>query len=196
MWSITSKSLWYNPAMVTADSVRCPAEERPRGHLEEEKAVVIDIRPRTVVHTHRTGADTGCTRSGELQAERTAASTISRARESNTPLPSRKNPGGRRGGTKHLPCNTNFMSRFLGGGQQNGAALESDSNKTRLSETELYELGAVPKATALQHGPPALRNEAPVLQPHGFNPVGEEKHHPLAASSSSSPAITTSDPSS
>lgn len=89
------------------------------------------------------------------------------------------------------------MSRFLGEGQQKGAASQSVSNKTRLSETELYELGTVPKATALQHGPPALRNEAPVLQPHGFNPVGEEKHHPLAASSSSSsPAITTSDPSS
>lgn len=124
--------------MITADSIRWPTEERPRGHLEEEKAVVLDICPRTTVHTHRTGADTGCTHSRELQAERTAASTISRAWQSKILccLPV-KIQGGRRGGTNHLPRNTSFTSRFLGEGQQNGAASQSVSNKTRLSETEL-----------------------------------------------------------
>lgn len=97
MWYITSKSLWYNTAVITADSIRWPTEERPRGHLEEEKAVVLDICPRTTVHMHRTGADTGCTHSRELKAERTAASTISRAWQSNTLLPSRKNSGGGEG---------------------------------------------------------------------------------------------------
>ena len=111
--------------MTIANSVRWPTEERPRGHLEEEKAVILDIHPRMTVHAHRTGQIQGAHTHMRCKLRGQRPALLAGHGKVILCCLSVKIQGGRRGGTNHLPCNTNFMSRFLGEGQQNAVALQS-----------------------------------------------------------------------